>query len=245
MKSFHYFKFVPSDYMMGKIQRCSYQAQAEFVRLCCLYWNSEGLYFLEDAEIECEKIEELFKRKIITKGDGFIVIDFLDIQLEEIKEIRQKRSSAGKEGANAKKKKAKAKQDQASAKQVLSKSKHSIEEDSIEEDSIEEYSSEVSECFDSIVKLFPDNTQPQNGSVDKWKDEIRKLIEIDNYSAQRVKEICNEARKDDFWSKNFLSIMKLRNKDKNGVKYIDIFNEKFQKSNRKRQHSPHDTIWQG
>ena len=170
MKSFHYFKFVPSDYMMGKIQRCSYQAQAEFIRLCCLYWNSEGYYSLEDAEIECEKIDELFKRKIITEEEGFIVIDFLDVQLEDIKEIRQKRSNAGKEGAIAKKKKAQDKQNEASAKQMLNKTKHSIEEYSIEEEKKEIFNTWISyrieikkeikvvSTLNSLVKKF--NSEP-------------------------------------------------------------------------------------
>lgn len=156
MKSFHYFKFVPSDYMMGKIQRCSYQAQAEFIRLCCLYWNSEGYYSLEDAEIECEKLDELFKRKIITEEEGFIVIDFLDVQLEEIKEIRQKRSNAGKEGAIAKKKKAQDKQNEASAKQVLNKTKHSIEEHSIEEDKIKKDIEQRKQAFLLDLSEFKD-----------------------------------------------------------------------------------------
>ena len=38
-----------------------------------------------------------------------------------------------------------------------------------------------------------------------------------------------KALKDDFWSQNFYSILKLRQKNKQGVKYVDVFFEKFGK----------------
>lgn len=107
------------------------------------------------------------------------------------------------------------------------------------------FSSEVSECYDSVVDLFPEKTQPETESnICKWKDEIRKIIEIDKYSVEDVKRLCKAARNDSFWSNNFLSIMKLRNKNKDGIKYIDVFNEKFKKRSN-YGYSPQDSIWQG
>jgi len=125
---------VPSDWMMGRIQRCSFQAQAEFIRLCCIYWNNEGNYLLSEAKIECECLQEMLDKNIIKHNDMHIYIDFLDSQLSDIEDIRKQRSKAGKKGASAKQVLNKS---QASAKQVLSKTKHSIGENSIVEDSIE------------------------------------------------------------------------------------------------------------
>ena len=55
MDKLQWFKFTPSDWMMGKIQRCPEITQARFMRLCCLYWNKECLLSIEDAEIEIDK----------------------------------------------------------------------------------------------------------------------------------------------------------------------------------------------
>ena len=55
MSKLTWFKFTPSDYMMGKIQRCPEVTQARFIRLCCLYWNKQCELTYEDAEIEIDK----------------------------------------------------------------------------------------------------------------------------------------------------------------------------------------------
>jgi len=82
--------------------------------------------------------------------------------------------------------------------------------------------------YDSILPLFPVSTTPKNQKqTDNWKDELRKLLEIDGYDTQTIHHIVKVVRADQFWSKNFLSIMKLRQTDKNGIKYIVIFIEQF------------------
>ena len=156
MKSFHYFNFVPSDWMMGRIQRRSYQAQAEFIRLCCIYWNKEGDISLEDAELESECLNELIDFKIIRVDNDKIFIKFLDEQIENITGIRKIRSEAGKLGASAK-------QRQASAKQVLSKTKHSIREDKKEEDKIIKdiiIKENFPPKFEDVISYFIEKNKP-------------------------------------------------------------------------------------
>ena len=51
--------------------------------------------------------------------------------------------------------------------------------------------------------------------VDKRKDKSRML------------RVIKAAREDEFWSKNFLTPMKLRDKNRDGVMYIDVFIERF------------------
>lgn len=43
-----------------------------------------------------------------------------------------------------------------------------------------------------------------------WANDLRKLVEIDGYSADVVKKIFTAANADDFWKKNILSPAKLR-----------------------------------
>lgn len=48
--------------------------------------------------------------------------------------------------------------------------------------------------------------------MQKWADEIRKLIEIDNQDKQLVKEVMDWVTVDNFWKTNVLSAKKLRDK---------------------------------
>jgi hypothetical protein len=58
---------------------------------------------------------------------------------------------------------------------------------------------------------------------DKSQNCFDELIRLDNYTQQQIENAIKLARSDPFWQTNFLSPLKLRNKDKNGVKFIDRF----------------------
>jgi hypothetical protein len=96
MDKLQWFKFTPTDWIMGKIQRCPEVTQARFMRLICLYWNKECVLSYEDAEIEIDKehLDILISKKIIKSIDSFILIEFLNEQLVEISETSQKRRKA-------------------------------------------------------------------------------------------------------------------------------------------------------
>jgi len=91
-----WFKFTPSDWIMGKIQRTSEVTQARFMRLICLYWNKHCILSYEDAEIEIDKehLDILISKKIIKVENDFIMIEFLNEQLGTISETSEKRKKA-------------------------------------------------------------------------------------------------------------------------------------------------------
>lgn len=99
MENYTWFKFSPAQWFMGKIQRCSPEAQADYMRLLCLYWNKGGEMTFDDAEDECFHLDELIKYKAIKVDGEMISISFLDKQLEDIQEMSEKRSRAGKASA--------------------------------------------------------------------------------------------------------------------------------------------------
>jgi len=79
-----------------------------------------------------------------------------------------------------------------------------------------------------FIKLFPNKYQPKSESQkNKWIEILDKINRLDGYDLRDVYKCCKDLRADDFWSNNFLSLLKLRNKDKNGIKYIDRFMDKF------------------
>lgn len=96
MEKLSWFKFTPSDWVMGKIQRCPEITQARFMRLCCIYWNKDCILTFEEADIEVDKehLDILVSKKIIKIENDFILIEFLKDQLEEITLTSEKRRDA-------------------------------------------------------------------------------------------------------------------------------------------------------
>lgn len=82
----------------------------------------------------------------------------------------------------------------------------------------------VIKAFPHFVALFPDQYKPKSeAQKNKWMDCLDKIERIDKYKLNEVYKVVKDLRSDDFWQSNFLSILKLRNVDKNGIKYIDRF----------------------
>jgi hypothetical protein len=79
-----------------------------------------------------------------------------------------------------------------------------------------------------IIPLF--DLKPNKSQLKNWDDCYRLLIETDKYNHSEIIEVIKWAREDEFWRSNFQSFLKLRNKDKEGIKYIDKFKSKMKNS---------------
>jgi hypothetical protein len=100
MKSLTWFKFSPSDWMMGRISRQSPDVQIAFLRLCCIYWNNECRMSIAHAELETDgHFPTLVKLNMVETNDDCIVIKFLDIQIQEIYSVKERLSYGGKKSA--------------------------------------------------------------------------------------------------------------------------------------------------
>jgi len=97
MDDIKWFKFNPSRWMMGKIQKCPEVTQARFMRLCSLYWVKDCEMTIEDAIIEIDEdhFEILKAKKIVTIDSLKVYIAFLDEQVFEIKEDKKDKSTSG------------------------------------------------------------------------------------------------------------------------------------------------------
>jgi len=85
------------------------------------------------------------------------------------------------------------------------------------------YSKEVNDCFNNCLNYFPLHLQPKKKET--WLDTIEKLNRIENIPFNHIERIVELIRQDDFWSKNFLSLPKLRKKNKDGLMYVLVFSE--------------------
>jgi len=96
-KELPFFKFEPSEWMAGRIQRQPLDTQAIFINLCCKYWHKLGELSYEDACLDFGKdqISLLHEKRIIGVDSDYIFIKFLDSQLEECALVSKQNSLKG------------------------------------------------------------------------------------------------------------------------------------------------------
>ena len=104
------------------------------------------------------------------------------------------------------------------------------------EDKEKVYDKITHDTLDLCLLCFDEHLKPKTESeTNNWLDTIDKLIRLDNLPPDTIVDIVKKTRQDDFWQKNFLSITKLRKKNKDGVKYIVYFNEQFKNNKNGKQ----------
>lgn len=88
----------------------------------------------------------------------------------------------------------------------------------------------VLKAFDHIEQQFPERYRPSTqAQKDKWLDTIDKCHRLHNVSPRKLFLLIKEVRKDDFWKDNFLTVQKMRQRNKQGVLWIDVFMERYGK----------------
>ena len=85
--------------------------------------------------------------------------------------------------------------------------------------------SEIKENINHFMALFPKKYLPSNKENNSWIKCLYKLVEQDGYSLRTIYSIIKTIRNDKFWQTNFLTLLKLTKKNKEGIKYIDVFYE--------------------
>lgn len=93
-----------------------------------------------------------------------------------------------------------------------------------------QFSPEHIAFVDSLIELFPERITAKytKAKLDDLRDCVDKLVRIDGEAVETISDVTKWARKDGFWSVNFLSLSKLRKKDPNGISYFDVFREKME-----------------
>jgi len=90
------------------------------------------------------------------------------------------------------------------------------------------FSSQVEHFYTQAIEHFPEHLRPKTKSAENnWKDELRKLNELDKIPFSKIIEVIEWGRNDTFWSSNFLTLNRLRKKNKEGIKYVVVFSEKM------------------
>jgi hypothetical protein len=159
-----WYKHSPSDWLAGRISRKSFEVQGAFIHICQLYWVKHGQFTAHQASLEIGKdlLQKLIESEIIkTEGDE-IRIEFLDLQMEDLNRLSERRREAGRKGGEVKSQ-ASAKQTQASAKQTEA---DKIRLDKIREEEITNKEEIKNTCaiFDQFWAIYPRKTMKQAAS---------------------------------------------------------------------------------
>jgi len=95
------------------------------------------------------------------------------------------------------------------------------------------FSKEVENCFLECLCFFEKHLHPADlKAEERWKDTIDKLNRIEKIPFEQIVTIVRRTKADDFWSKQFLTLPKLRKKNGEGLMYILVFNERFKNNGR-------------
>ena len=76
-------------------------------------------------------------------------------------------------------------------------------------------------CLSEIKEIYPST----NSKVETWAETVRKLVELDEKTLDEIKTAWIWARGDPFWKKNCKALTKLRERNGDGIYYIEIFLE--------------------
>jgi len=102
------------------------------------------------------------------------------------------------------------------------------------------FTADVQNCFSEILKSFDSHLHPKTEKQkNDWLKTVDDLNRIDGHPFEVIFEVVKHIRADSFWAKNFLSLTKLRAKNKDGVQFFIVFAEHLKSTNSKfRKNEP-------
>ena len=110
-----------------------------------------------------------------------------------------------------------------------------IKQGNKEQEGQSEKNKEVEDCLENCLVHFPEHLKPSDSQKQNWYDTIEKLNRMDKIPFEKIIEIVKKTREDQFWSKNFLSLTKLRKKNREGITYAVVFNENIKNNEQLNQ----------
>lgn len=101
-KKMTWFKFSPSDWVMGRISQMPLGFQASYLKFCCYYWNKGCDLTIHEAQLTMpvRAWDKLISYNFVKIHDDLVHVDWLDEQFQAIVEQKKQASIAGKKSAD-------------------------------------------------------------------------------------------------------------------------------------------------
>jgi len=204
------FLFYTSDFLTGTMFMTDAEV-GKYVRLLCAQHQQGGL-IKKTVFSSIVQNSQLIREKFIETEDGF----FNQRLMEEMEKRIIKSSNLS---ANAMQRWQRVKQMQckcnANAMQPEIENKDEIKDKDKIELLVNEYYKYQKTSFSNLIKI---DDKLINNSIET----IDKIIRLDGFNLDEIKKVLAYIAKDDFWQKQVLSLVSLRNKGKNGnTKFVN------------------------
>jgi len=204
------FLFYTSDFLTGTMFMTDAEV-GKYVRLLCAQHQQGGL-IKKTVFSSIVQNSQLIREKFIETEDGF----FNQRLMEEMEKRIIKSSNLS---ANAMQRWQRVKQMQckcnANAMQTEIENKDEIKDKDKIELLVNEYYKYQKTSFSNLIKI---DDKLINNSIET----IDKIIRLDGFNLDEIKKVLAYIAKDDFWQKQVLSLVSLRNKGKNGnTKFVN------------------------
>ena len=228
-KELPFFKFEPGAWDSGMIQLCSLEAKGLFIEICALYWSRLGelpyaLALQKLCRGNAKLMQELEQNQIfalqMVNDRQFIVINFLDEQLQDFNKTSEKRQKAALKRWDNQAVNANAMQMQSKSNAIREdkRREEEIREDKIREDKIREDKNNVEGVKTRQSRFAP-----------PLLSEVKNLIEKNNY------QVDAERFHDFYTSKNW---MVGKNKMKDWHAAVRNWHRKNQQESKEKAGSP-------
>lgn len=219
-----------------KLMECSASATGIYIKIMCIMHKSNeyGTILLRQKDKQTDQQILNFAKKIakylpysadeikvaLTEltNEGVLTIEsdkLFQKRMVRDNEISIARAEAGSKGGFAK------------AKKIAKRLPKKIANTEYENEYENENNNIIEELYNNVVIFFDENCRPKTDSQKmEWHNTLEKLVRIDGYSPEHIQNIIKRTRMDDFWRTNFLSVLKLRKKNKEGIPYFIVFEKR-------------------
>lgn len=236
------FQFYPSDWLSSqRVQLMSLEEEGAYVRLLCYCWNHGRIP--DDMERLSRIIGKGASTTLATtvstmfqpdgNNDGWLIHERLEQEREKQRRWKQKSSEGGRKSAE---KRAKSKSGSTNGARVVanclpngSNQKATLQSSSstTSPEKAREVSEEGLRFAEWFHSFLPNDRKLEAGWKANWAKVYDQMISIDKRTMKEIKAVCTWALNDAFWSSNFLSPAKLRDRNKDKVMYYDMFKAKM------------------
>jgi uncharacterized protein YdaU (DUF1376 family) len=207
--------FYTSDFITGTLTMTDEQ-RGKYIILLCLQ-HQQGYLTEEDMLHICKSYDERIFSKFDKDVEGYYYN-------ERMKKESQKRNKYIESRRDNRKQKSE------DMKNICETHVKRMENININKD----IDNNIKELYKGVEIFFDEDCRPKTEKAkNEWYDTLDKLIRIDGYSPEHIHDVIKRARMDDFWRQNFLSILKLRKKNKDGIPYFTVFEKKLNNGTKK------------